>query len=227
MTSQPVSAEYLLKGAAYALEQCGRLLRDANILYRSQSYASSVVLTAFAREEFGRWKMLLALRREVAGGKQVTLDDVDSHCGDHIAKQKAGMLSVILRADNNSGLGKLMRAATTSEPGSAEWKDAEKQVSEIQSQLAKRVPGDRHEQRMTALYVDPVSSTDWNRPGEKVTKEFARDFLSDAMNDYSLQQEQKYTKLEFVEAVDPELSKALTDWSNRPKMPPPEWPKFE
>jgi hypothetical protein len=27
-----VTSEYLLKGAAYALDQCGLLLRDANIL---------------------------------------------------------------------------------------------------------------------------------------------------------------------------------------------------
>jgi AbiV family abortive infection protein len=170
---------------AYALEQCGRLLRDANALYRNQSYASTVVLTAFAREELGRWKMLLALRREVVNGKQVTLEDVDKHCGDHVARQKAGMMSVVLRANNDTGLGKLMRAAMTSQPGTPEWDEAEKKIKEIQTQLAKRVPGDRHDQRMTALYVDPLSSTDWNRP------------------------------------------KALEGWSDRPKMPPPEWPSLD
>ena len=34
-----VTPEYLLKGAAYALEQCGLLLRHANLLYRNGSYA--------------------------------------------------------------------------------------------------------------------------------------------------------------------------------------------
>jgi len=61
--SASVSPQYLLEGAAYALEQCGLLLRDANLLYRSGSYASAVALAAFAQEELGRWKMLLDLNR--------------------------------------------------------------------------------------------------------------------------------------------------------------------
>ncbi len=44
-----MSPEDLLKGTFCALEQCGLLLRDTNILYRSGSYPSTVVLTAFAR----------------------------------------------------------------------------------------------------------------------------------------------------------------------------------
>jgi hypothetical protein len=132
--------------------------------------------------------------------------------------------SVAGRCCSHSGLGQLLRAATTSEPGSAEWKDAEKKITEIQKQLAKRVPGDRHEQRMTALYVDPISSTDWNRPVAKIGQEFAREFLTDAVNDYSLQQDQRYTNLQIVEAIEPELATALVAWTDRPKMPPPEWP---
>jgi hypothetical protein len=34
-----VSPRYLLEGAVYALEQCGLLLRNANLLYRNGSYA--------------------------------------------------------------------------------------------------------------------------------------------------------------------------------------------
>ncbi len=44
-----MSPEELLKGTFYALEQCGLLLRDANILYRSGSYASTIVLAAFSK----------------------------------------------------------------------------------------------------------------------------------------------------------------------------------
>jgi AbiV family abortive infection protein len=46
-----VATRFILEGSEYALEQCGLLLRDANVLYQSGSYASAVVLTAFAREE--------------------------------------------------------------------------------------------------------------------------------------------------------------------------------
>ena len=50
----PMMPQYILQGAAYALEQCGLLLRDANLLYRNDAHANAVVLTAFAREELGR-----------------------------------------------------------------------------------------------------------------------------------------------------------------------------
>jgi hypothetical protein len=46
-----VTAQYLLEGTAYAVEQCGLLLRDAVTLFNVQSYRSAVVVTAFAREE--------------------------------------------------------------------------------------------------------------------------------------------------------------------------------
>ena len=56
MTPKPeaATADYLLRGTVFALEQCGLLLRDARILCEAGSYASAVVLTAFAREELGR-----------------------------------------------------------------------------------------------------------------------------------------------------------------------------
>ena len=57
--STPVTPQYLLKGAVYALEQCGLLLRDANTLYRSGSYSNAVVLAALAYEELGHWKYFL------------------------------------------------------------------------------------------------------------------------------------------------------------------------
>jgi HEPN superfamily AbiV-like protein len=89
-----VSPRYLLEGAAHALEQCGLLLRDANLLYRSSSYASAVALAAFAQEELGRWKMLHDLRRKVLGGDSVTIKEIQTRCGDHVRKQEAGVMSV-------------------------------------------------------------------------------------------------------------------------------------
>ncbi len=73
-----VTADYLMKGAAYALEQCGLLLRDANLLYRNASYASAVALAAFAREELGRSEILHALRKEALNGKPITKADVEN-----------------------------------------------------------------------------------------------------------------------------------------------------
>jgi AbiV family abortive infection protein len=81
--TQSATAPYLLEGAVYALEQCGLLLRDADLLYRNRSFATAVVLAAFAREELGRWQILLKLRKEVLGGRQLSLKDVGARWGKH------------------------------------------------------------------------------------------------------------------------------------------------
>jgi AbiV family abortive infection protein len=222
--SAPVSPQYLLEGAVYALEQCGRLLRDANLLYRNGSYASAVALAAFAREELGRWKLLLALRKKVVGGGQVTAEDIRARCDGHVSKQKAGMLSITMRVNNDTGTGRLLQARMKAVPGSPEWKAADEQLKKLDHQLEKRVPDERHKQRMSALYVDVVSSGEWNRPAQGISQQRAREFLSDAVNDYSVQHSQGYTHLEFVARKDPELHEALVKWSNRPEMLRPEHP---
>jgi len=195
-------------------------LRDANLLYRSGSYASAVVLAAFAREELGKWKILLELRREVLGGKTVGIDEVKDRCDDHAGKQKAGMLGITMRGDRSSGLGTLLSSRMEASPGSDKRKEADDQLAKIDRLKEKRVPDDRHEQRMSALYVDPVSVVvGWNRPAAAVSRTSAYEFLIDARDDYSLQQCDHYTNLEILKSVDPELSDALEQWIDRPKLP--------
>jgi len=90
----PVTEGYLLEGAAYSLEQCGLLLRDASTLYRAGSYATAVVLASLAREESGKWKMLIDLRKEVLKGKEVAVEDLQRMFRSHEAKQAAGLASI-------------------------------------------------------------------------------------------------------------------------------------
>jgi AbiV family abortive infection protein len=220
--SASVSPEYLLEGAVYALEQCGLLLRGSNLLYRNGSYASAVALAAFAQEELGRWRILLDLRRKVLGGEHVTLEEIRDHCADHVRKQVAGMTSITMRADRASGLGKLLQTKMSATPGSKEWKAANEQIEKLDRQKKKRVPEERHRERMSALYVDAVSGGRWNRPAKEVSQSYAHDFLQDAVNDYSLQYSQRYTELEIIKAVDPELFQALVQWSDRPALPCPD-----
>jgi AbiV family abortive infection protein len=165
--SEYVSAKFLLDGAVYALEQCGLLLRDANLLYQNGGYPNAVVLAAFAREELGRWKILLDARRKVLGGERLTVEEVQSRCDDHMPKQKAGMLSTTMKADRDSGLGKLLQKRMTAAPGSAAWKEADEEIQELDRKMKKRVPVERHSQRMSALYVDIVSTDQWNRRGKQ------------------------------------------------------------
>jgi AbiV family abortive infection protein len=217
--SASVTPEYLLEGAVYALEQCGMLLRDANSLYRSASYATAVALAAFAREELGRWRILLDLRREVVGGKNVTIEAIKDRCDDHVTKQKAGMLSFTMRADRESGLGRLLRSRMEASPGSNEWAETDDKLTKINREKKRRIPDDRHEQRMSALYVDPVSIGRWNRPSLAISQMSAYEFLQDARNDYSIQQGNRYANLEILKAIDAELCNALEQWPDRPTLP--------
>jgi len=130
--SSPVAPQYLLQGAVYALEQCGLLLRDANILYRSGSYANTVVLAAFAREELGRSKILFDLRKQVLGGKNFTTEDIRKRCDDHVTKQRAGMVSVVLRVPNKEcGIGKVLWDRMTAQPQSPEGQKACAELEQI------------------------------------------------------------------------------------------------
>jgi AbiV family abortive infection protein len=159
-----VTPQYLLKGAVYALEQCGLLLRDANILYRRGSYANAVVLTAFAREELGRSGILFGLRPRVLAGENITVVQIRQACEDHATKQRAGILSTTLTADRETGIGKLLRARMENHPQSPAWQKADAELKRIDEIKKKRTPSDRHEKRIAALYVEPVSESQWNRP---------------------------------------------------------------
>jgi len=104
-----------------------------------------------------------------------------------------------------------------SKPGSDGWNALTAEIEKLDEQMKQNVPGDRHKQRLTALYVDPISSDQWSRPRKEISRTFASDFLRDANNDYWLLSE-RYTKLE---TLDPELISSPRQWDDRPKLPDP------
>jgi AbiV family abortive infection protein len=118
-----VTAESLLHGAVYSLEQCGRLLGDATLLYENASYATALAVAAFAREELGRWRLLLDLHERARAGESLTVEDVKTACDDHVRKQEAGMTSLSLRTNNDSGVEKLLRSRMKAPLGSSERKE--------------------------------------------------------------------------------------------------------
>jgi AbiV family abortive infection protein len=216
--SKFVSPEYLLKGAVYNLEQAGLLLRDASLLYKHGRYPNAVVLTIFAWEAVGKWRLLLCLRREVVEGrKNATVADVTRLCDDHETNLKAGNLSTTTRADKDTVVGKLMMSRFAAQPGSVEWNEASEQLDDVTHRQAKRAPDDRHRQRLSAQYVDPVSVTSWRRPVVVSTQAVADRYLNDARNDYSLQYD-RYANPEVHREDDPELYGALEAWTDRPKL---------
>ena len=161
MASYVTSSKFLLEGYVYALEQCGFLLRDANLLYRNRSYAHTVVLAAFAFEELGRSTIYLASWQQALAGANITLEETQKLCSDrhaHNRKQEMGMLSIVLTGEDDPEFGKWLRVKMEAEPRSAEWQAAETALARIQEKKKNDLPKERHQARMYALYVDPESA---------------------------------------------------------------------
>jgi AbiV family abortive infection protein len=215
-----VSPQYLLEGAVYALEQCGLLLRDANLLYRNGSYSSAVAVALFAREELGRYHILLELRKKVLDGDHLTIKEIQDRCRNHVTKQEAGMLSFVMRAVTDTG--GLLDTYLTVRQGSEEWNTAREQLE----QARQTVPVERHKQRMSALYVDAVSADRWRRPTREISQITAHAYLQDAANDYSGKWE-RYINPSIYSPDDPEFYTALENWPGRPiLLPSPERPSL-
>ncbi len=214
----PATSDYLLRGTVFALEQCGLLLRDARILCEAGSYASAVVLTAFAREELGRYKILRGLWKRTMAGESFSVKQIDKKCEQHVEKQKQAMFSVVQRADNSTVQGQLMQARMRAAPGSPEWKKADEELEKIIQSQIKRTPEARHKSRIKALYVEPLE-TGWNRPAE-TSETAAHEFLTDAINDYSGAQ-QRYVHPDVDD--DPDFHAALKQWQDRPELQPATW----
>jgi AbiV family abortive infection protein len=209
----------LLEGAVYALDNCGELLRDAFALYNRKSYASAIVMTMFAREELGKFRILREKFEEVAAGRTFQPADFASKKGplfSHVEKQEQAVLSIVQRADRDSPLGKLMCAVMDNPLGSPEREKAEKELAKITEEQKKALPKERHNRRMDALYVGLNDThTAWIRPQE-VTQEEAKQEVYHAVGDYhnALSRLQK----------DPPAGKAFLAafhaWVDRPQILP-------
>jgi AbiV family abortive infection protein len=204
-----------------ALEQCGLLLRDANHLYRLGSYATAIAVAAHAHEEIGRYNILLELWRRALAGEAFTVKEIRKSCSDHEKKQTAGMLGITITGDQQSELGKLMRARMELPPQSPERQKLEAEFDQIIEEIKKSIPIDRHRTRMSALYVEPKSETEWHRPAD-YTASAAHAFLLNASNDYSIQHHRYNTRSNLED--DRQLYDALEQWPERPTLLPPEWP---
>jgi AbiV family abortive infection protein len=213
-----VTSQVLLEGLVYALEQAGRLLQSATLLYQNSDYAGAVVFTAYAREEIGRSYRLRDLRKKVISGEILSSQHVTDACKDHVEKQASGQLSTVQRAESqDEGLGKLLGTKLSSHPYSQEWKAATNTLDGIAERQRKRAPNDRHELRMRALYVElNKCGSGWNRPRD-IPQETVRRFLEEATNDYRL----VYDHVQDRNDLDGELLQALQAWPDCPELPAP------
>jgi AbiV family abortive infection protein len=213
-----VRADVLLRGAWYAVEQSGLLLENAINLYSTKAYASAVLLALLAHEELGKCNILLDLWRNASGGADVSVEEVQRACDDHVEKQRQGQLSITYRSKNGGGFANLLQERSKAQAGTPEYAELDKQARKIDDLKAKRTPGERHSNRMRAMYVDLNDmGTDWSRP-HLLPQEEATSCLTDAINDYSVKQD-GLTQLDILRTSDPELATAISGWNDRPALP--------
>jgi AbiV family abortive infection protein len=219
-----VAVPVLLKGAWYALEQCGNLLRHAKILYQREAYSSAVALAMIGREELGKYRILLGeWKKAYEAGKCPTVSQIRKALDDHIEKQRQAVLSITFMTEGQSVLDTAIRNQMAHHPWTPEHRAADEIIQAFIKSLGKRAPEDRHKWRMQALYVDlNDAGTDWSRPSE-IPKAEAEKLLSDAANDYAVQRDKILNPLREGK---PELDEALQAWPDRPELPGPEWPNL-
>jgi AbiV family abortive infection protein len=214
----PVSERFLLRGAWYALEQCGLLLQDSVAFYERRRHGTAVAIAMMAREELGRTRILIGLAAEVHDGRVLDLKELESAVHDHVVRQTAGQLSIGFSTWPGSGLSQLIDRAFTDTPtpdSQAAWKELQRMID----RLARQAPEQRHGARLRALYVDPNDSgTDWNRPASFPQDEALRLLLSTA-NDYSVFRGLLDTRDDYERA-----RAEFEAWAERPELPPPTWP---
>lgn len=212
-----VNAETLLSGSLFALQQCGLLVTDASLLFERGRRATAAGVALLAHEELGRHKILLDLWKSAVEGTVVTPDEVRTRTTDHVAKQRAGQMSVTYRLDADDELSRLLRARHAA-IGTPEYGALDEQVKRIDRSVAKRQPHDRHEWRESAFYVDLLDDgVGWSRPSDLSGAKCAR-AVCDAINDYAGRRD----RFESPEVnTDEVLVRALAAMSAKPVLPEP------
>ena len=223
LSMQMVSEKVLLEGSWYALEQAGRLLRASVVLFDSGDAGSALALAMFAREEFGRSRILRDIAAKVEGGACFSASDVAKRCDDHVQKQRASATSTTLRVQPPSALAQALQSALTHGPRSDEWVASRKVINAASMTKTKRDPADRRRKRENGLYVDlDPNGTTWSRPCA-ITAADARPEIEDAVNDYATECDRLRDE---VIAIDfPKLAMARAGMQPSPVLLPPIWPK--
>jgi AbiV family abortive infection protein len=212
-----LTQENLLHGAFYALEQAGRLVNDAVALFEQQRYPSSVVLAVFAREEVGRYRMLLEARDETIDlDVRLTPKELRDKFKCHEEKIKNGISGTFYEyfEDQDPELTKLKAEL---DPATYQRRH-ERIISKRMERKAKTAHKDTQAFRERALYVDLIGdTTNWSRPASVTAKE-AFGLLQEVTNDYL---RAFATIRDRLPGRDAELGKAFDAWPDHPSLPEP------
>lgn len=208
-----MTPRYLLEGAWYALEQCGLLLGDAAILFERERYGTATCLALLAREELGKGRVLLELRRRFTPDDYLYLNLEDlprGVLGNHVRKQAASQITASVSTD--SILTERLRNVHDPEERQAV-------MEEWLGPAVKRAPLERADLRLAATYVDHAPNGEgWRRPADFDGNRAQRELIA-ANFDYS-----HFTQTVLVEDdTFADVREALTHWPERPPLPPPTW----
>jgi AbiV family abortive infection protein len=217
MSPKNLTADELLRGVMYAMEQAGLLLHDAVGLYERGRYSSAIALAVFARDEVGRAEILQRKWTVACTAGPILAHSIIEACDDHVEKLRRGQAGVTLRWGPEHA--ETLKPLFAGDRQSAAWRKARAFVDEWVKRKGRRDPQDTHEKRLRALYVEPKETgSGWNRPCE-TSKEEARRLLEDVGNDYGV-------RLGNLQTRDEELAEAASQWKECPKLPDPIWPSL-
>jgi AbiV family abortive infection protein len=221
--SPEISEDVLLQGFWYALEQAGRLLHSARLLFENFDWSTAAGVALLGREELGRARILSTLANDVRSGKKLTAATVRVAYGDHVKKQEAGTSGVSIKGTPGTTVDRLIRKVLHNDPSSEDWRTARAQLDVPTTRKARRLPHDLHEQRMASFYVDlKQDALGWRRPSE-IGREEALDVVVQANNDYSVE----LARLgdDVIETDFPQLAAARRAMSPKPELRPVTLPR--
>src|SRR5882762_4695091 len=163
MTNKGDVRDFVMKGGWFALEQAGRLLSDARLLFEAGVYSTAAGLALLSREELAKSRTLFALWMRVNRGEALTRKQVVRSIGGmrHVDKQRQGASMFSIPVDKST-----MEMIT--QPGEVppdKYAKTRQRLDQMFQAIMKRAPADRHELRLRAFYVDAAKAGDtWLRP---------------------------------------------------------------
>jgi AbiV family abortive infection protein len=179
-----ITEQTLLEGSWWALEQAGRLLGSATMLFESGDFSTALAVAMFGREELGRSHLLRDCAGEVRAGKLLQPDEIKSRCQDHVKKQEASASQTKISTPPGSALARVSRDLNKYDPGSEQWQEAYNAINSAHDAKRRRQPHQRHEARCSSLYVDlNDQGTAWLRPN--ITKDEAYNEITTAIGEYT------------------------------------------
>lgn len=204
-----VTAEFLLEGAFYALEQAGYLLQDARVMYDRKRWPSSFALAVLGREEIGRARIYLRERKAVLSGNTVTLQSLKAKVSGRGAHEKK-----ITAAQQTTGVfASLGYWDESPEPGSPEGKQEHERLQQEIQILEQQQPKEAQQRKLRALYVDPAEDGSyWHRPIAEIAPDEADLRLVEA--ELQIQRRKLLNPTD-----DPELEAAVKAWQTKPPLP--------